>query len=66
MDKSELLKLADGIDACVEDALKPVTIHNVSNWPMGEVQHPSHGVVCLCNAMERIADALRALTKEDS
>lgn len=54
-----LEKLAGAIAACVEDAKRPIERCDLSTWPMVITEGPDHRVICLCNALTAIEQALR-------
>ncbi len=53
---TEIEKLADTLDACVEDALRPLPLVGHSNIS----QMPDHRIICLANGLRAVAAALRA------
>ena len=51
-----LLKLADRIDACVEDAKRPHM--SAQSWPLSEPADPR--IVSLANGLTAISEAIRS------
>lgn len=58
MDKAAMIALADSIDACVADALRPEPVP--PNDPLLHL-NPDHRVVSLANGLRAISAALRAI-----
>lgn len=59
-DRDALLALADRVEACVEDAIKPTPIWGYT----GVFEQPDHRIICLANGLKVISESLRALAGE--